>query len=97
MQDVETIGQALAGGWTLIVRCGWGKRLGMKSIRECVASAELDLKTLVWTRGHDFPIIALGDRKLRCPVCRSLRVRLLLSPPKSRPPAAAPNPWRRAS
>lgn len=95
---VETIGQALDGGWSLTVRCGWGKRLGLKTIRECVASAELDLKTLVWTRGYDFPIIALGDKKLRCPVCRSLRVRLHLKPPPDRGAPAMPVPYlRRAS
>jgi hypothetical protein len=31
----------------------------MKSIRECVASAEMDLETLVWARGYDFPISSL--------------------------------------
>jgi hypothetical protein len=39
-----------------MARCAWGKREGMKHIRECVYAAELDLQTLVWTRGRDFPL-----------------------------------------
>jgi hypothetical protein len=31
----------------------------MKSRRECVANAELDLATLVWTRGAEFLISSL--------------------------------------
>lgn len=31
----------------------------MKRIRECVYGGELDLQTLVWTRGRDFPLARL--------------------------------------
>jgi hypothetical protein len=34
----------------------------------CDTTAELDLKTLVWTRGEHCPIDALHER-LRCPSC----------------------------
>jgi hypothetical protein len=74
--DNVTLGQAHAGRWRLFVHCAWGKRLGMKSIRECISSAELDLETLIWTRGKDFPVDKLTSQRLRCPKCRSLRVRL---------------------
>jgi hypothetical protein len=40
---------------------------GMKGVRECLARAELDLHTLVRTRGAGFPISQL-DRRLKCPV-----------------------------
>lgn len=50
----------------LTVYCRWGKRDGMKSKRECVASFEADLETLVWTRGRAFPISDLGAR-MKCP------------------------------
>jgi hypothetical protein len=56
---VATIGEAYSIGWKIRVHCAWGKRLGMKSIRECVAGATVDLETLVWTRGKDFPIARL--------------------------------------
>jgi DNA-directed RNA polymerase subunit RPC12/RpoP len=77
---VETLGEALDFGWRVTARCAWGKRDAMKSIRECVYSAELDLQTLVWTRGRDFPLDMLASR-LRCPRCGSRRVRIALTVP----------------
>jgi hypothetical protein len=86
---VETIGEALAFGWRIRVRCAWGKREGMKSIRECVEGAELDLLTLVWTRGAAFPLSRLESR-LKCPRCGSRDVRLLYDVPTSPQRARAP-------
>ena len=43
-------------GWRIRVRCAWGKREGLKTIRECYMAAELDRQTLVWTRGDSFPL-----------------------------------------
>jgi len=40
---VETLGEALSYGWRVTARCAHGKRDGMKSIRECVYNAELDV------------------------------------------------------
>ena len=54
--SVETIGDAYAASWRVKVRCAWGPRDGMKRVRECVYGAELDLQTLVWTRGREFPL-----------------------------------------
>ena len=42
--------------------------------------AELDLPTLVWTRGATFPLARLESR-LKCPACGSRRVRLAFSVP----------------
>ena len=64
---IATIGEALDLGWRLTVYCRWGKRDGMKSIRECTAQVEIDLETLVWTRGRDFPITRL-DSRMKCAV-----------------------------
>jgi hypothetical protein len=81
---VETLGDALSYGWRIRVRCAWGKREGMKSIRECKHGAELDLETLVWTRGRDFPISWLESR-MKCPRCGSRRVRIVYDvPPQPR-------------
>ena len=41
---VETLGDALAAGWRITARCGWGKREGMKSRRERNYTRELDLE-----------------------------------------------------
>lgn len=65
-----------------MVRCAWGPRDGMKRVRECVYGGELDMATLVWTRGRDFPIGMLESR-LRCPRCRSRLVRIAFTIPAS--------------
>jgi hypothetical protein len=79
---VETLGDAFAAGWRLTARCAWGKREGMKTKRECHYTRELDLETLVWTRGPNFPLSSL-DGRLMCPRCRSRRVAVLFQPPTS--------------
>ena len=81
---VETLGEAMDFSWRVTVRCAHGPRDGMKRVRECVYGGELDLQTLVWTRGRDFPIARLESR-LKCPRCGSRQVRLAFSvPPSSR-------------
>ena len=77
---VETVGQALDLSWKLHVRCAWGKRDGMKSIRECAYGYQVDLETLVLTRGRAFPI-GRPESRLRCPRCGSTRMRIAFSPP----------------
>jgi hypothetical protein len=77
---ISTIGESWDQGWKITVRCAWGKRDAMKSIRECIASVDLDLETLVWTRGRAFPLDSLATR-MKCPRCGSRRVRVLFHPP----------------
>lgn len=79
MTKVETLADAWSLGWRVHMRCAWGKGDGMHSIRECVYSAELDMKTLVCTRGRDFPLCDLSQR-LRCPRCGSRRVTVMFTP-----------------
>jgi hypothetical protein len=83
LMAVETIGDAYSLGWRVFARCAWGKRDGMKSIRECVSRAELDLETLVWTRGATFPLSGLESR-LKCPRCGSRRIVVMFEPPSTR-------------
>ena len=80
---VATLGEAEDAGWRLKARCAFGTRDGMKSIRECIHTYALDLPTLVWTRGRDFPIGMLASR-LRCPRCGSRRVAVYFEPPPNR-------------
>ena len=80
LMAVETPGDAFAAEWRLTARCAWGKREGMKTKRECTYRRELDLETLVWTRGQNFPLSSL-DGRLMCPRCRSRRVAVLFQPP----------------
>jgi hypothetical protein len=56
---VETLGNAFSAGWRITARCAWGKREGMKTRRECQYTRELDLETLVWTRGAELPAVEL--------------------------------------
>ena len=80
--SVETLGEALSAGWRIKVRCAWGRRDAMKRIRECVFGGELDLQTLIWTRGKDFSLTMLESR-LKCPRCGSRRVRVACTVPPS--------------
>lgn len=76
---VETIGEALSLGWQLKARCAFGNREGMKSVRQCTWTYDLDMLTLVATRGRDFPLAMLASR-LRCPRCGSRRVAVVFMP-----------------
>jgi hypothetical protein len=76
----ETLGEAHDLGWKVRVRCAFGNRDGMKSVRACTQNAYLDMRTLLWTRGRDFPLAILGER-LKCPACGSREVAVLFIPP----------------
>jgi hypothetical protein len=79
---VETIGEAYGLGWRVTVRCTGGRADGPRSqsSRECKYRKELDMETLVWTRGRGFPLSRLESR-LRCPHCGSRDVVVLYQPP----------------
>jgi len=77
---VETLGEAFDFGWRVTARCAWGKGDGMKRHRECTSRYELDLATLVWTRGRAFPLSRLESR-LKCPRCGSRRVASIFNVP----------------
>ena len=86
--SIETLGDAYTAGWRIKVRCAHGPRDGMKRVRECVHGADLDLDTLIWTRGRDFPVARLESR-MKCPRCGSRRVRLLFTVPPQTARAAS--------
>jgi len=81
---VETIGEAYSLGWRVTVRCSHGRPDGAHSFagRECGYRKELDMETLVWTRGRSFPPSHLESR-LRCPRCDSRDVVVLYQLPRS--------------
>lgn len=80
--SVETLGQARRLGWRITARCSHGKRDGMKSVRECTYRYGLDMETLLWTRGPNFPLSQLPTR-LMCPQCGSRRVSLVYEVPSN--------------
>jgi hypothetical protein len=85
---VETLGEALSYGWRVTARCNAGKQDGMHRHPECRYREELDMGTLVSTRGRGFPLSRL-EMRLRCPMCGSRDVVLFFTVPSERQTAAA--------
>ena len=79
---VETLGEALNLSWRAYARCVREPNETMKRRPMCGYSYELDMETLVCTRGRDFPIGMLASR-LRCPRCGWTRMRVAFSAPAS--------------
>jgi hypothetical protein len=81
---VETIGEAFSLGWRVTVRCNHERGDGphYRSGRGCNCRTDLDMATLVWTRGRGFPLSRLESR-LRCPQCGSRNIVVLYQPPRS--------------
>lgn len=77
---IATIGEAHDLGWKLAVYCRFGTREVMKALRECTARVEMELETLVWKRGREFPITRL-DSRMKCPRCGSRKVLVAFEPP----------------
>jgi hypothetical protein len=75
---IETLGEPYSYGWRITARCATGKQDDMVRHPECRYRAELDMGTLVWTRGRAFPLSRLESR-LRCPMCGSRDVVLMFT------------------
>jgi low affinity Fe/Cu permease len=99
----QTLGEAWKLGWRVRARCLWGgpgthsrhKRIAI----ECDTTIELDMATLVWTRGSKFPLDQLHGR-LKCPNCGERRMEVhfeVPGEPKARAVGCASKPARRAS
>ena len=82
---IETVGEALSLGWCVVARCARGREDGpsSRSSRECTYRVELDMETLVCTRGRAFPLSSLEGR-LRCPRCGNRRMVVIFEPPSAR-------------
>jgi hypothetical protein len=85
--SVETLGEAWGLSWKIHIRCLYDGREGMKHKRECGFRHELDMMSLVCTRGRDFPIARIAER-LRCPRCGCREISVMFSP-STRPNAEA--------
>jgi predicted RNA-binding Zn-ribbon protein involved in translation (DUF1610 family) len=81
---VSTLGEAWRLGWRVRVRCLLATTNGHTHQRrytiECNTSAELDMKTLVWTRGDRFPLDQLAVR-LKCPRCGNRNIQVMFDLP----------------
>jgi hypothetical protein len=56
LMEVETLGVARSLGWKVHMRCANGYRQETRSMRRCVYRRQLDLETLVCTRGPNFSL-----------------------------------------
>ncbi len=81
--EVETLGMARSLGWRVHMRCADGYREGTRSTRKCVYRRQLDLETLVATRGPNFLLSRLESR-LMCPACGNRGVTVVFEPPTNR-------------
>src|SRR4051794_37555344 len=93
--QVETLGDAFTHSWRITVRCAYGTHDGMRSVRACIYQAELDLTTLVWTCGRNFPLARLESRMM-CPRCGSRRVAIVFHIPFRRNRSGCARPGRNA-
>lgn len=82
MSSIETLGEAFNNGWRLTARCNRGKVDHGHAARECLWRYELDMTTLVATRGRDFPLVQLSER-LRCPRCGNRRIAVIFHSPST--------------
>jgi hypothetical protein len=62
LMEVKTLGAARSLGWKVHMRCAHGYWEGTRSMRRCVYRKQLDLETLVATRGPNFPLSRLESR-----------------------------------
>lgn len=85
---VETLGEAWSLSWRVHMRCARPARDAMKSVRGCAFRCELDMETLVCTRGRAFPLARLAER-LRCPRCGSRQVAVIYGAPSGANRAAS--------
>jgi hypothetical protein len=81
--EIETLGIARSLGWRVHMRCLDGHRESTKSVRRCVYRKQLDLDTLVCTRGPNFPLSRLESRLMR-PACGNRSVTVVFEPPTNR-------------
>jgi hypothetical protein len=81
---VTTLGEAFRLGWRARAHClqfgpmaksGAGRRTNV-----CRTVEDLDLATVIWTRGEAFPLDMLETR-LKCPRCGGRRVQVIFEPP----------------
>jgi hypothetical protein len=82
LMEVDTLGIARSLGWKVHMRCANGYRQETRSMRKCVYRKQLDLETLVATRGPNFPLGRLEGR-LMCPSCGNRRVTVVFEPPSN--------------
>ena len=82
--QITTLGEARQLGWRVKAHClqfgPMAKSRHGRTTNLCRTTVELDLQTLVWTRGEAFPLDLLENR-LKCPRCGGRRIQVVYEPP----------------
>jgi hypothetical protein len=86
---IETVRDVWQAGGRIHFRCTWGRRAGLKTIRECGFRYDLDLMTFMITRGRACLVTELKG-KVRCPMCGSRDVAIGITLPGSADAGAMP-------
>ena len=79
--EIATLNDIWTQSIRLRARCSRRRRPGMKAVPECTYQLELDVETLVCTRGRAFPVSMLPDR-LKCPRCGWARMTVVYDFPR---------------
>jgi hypothetical protein len=77
---IRTLGEAFDAKWRVRTRCLGLIYAGNSLMGNCGQKYQLDMETLVWTRGRELPLARLPER-LKCPRCGGRRIRLLYDIP----------------
>jgi hypothetical protein len=80
---VKTLGEAWKLGWRIHAKClviGPKPKARERTAIYCDTIAELDMKTLVWTRGEHMPLDAMHER-LKCPKCGNRKITVFFDAP----------------
>jgi hypothetical protein len=80
---VDTLGEAWKLGWRVRVRCflvGCKPKTTDRTTVWCDTSMELDMTTLVWTRGENMPLERLQGL-FRCQKCGSRKITVAFDEP----------------
>ena len=70
---IETIGEDSNFSWHIHMRCLDDGREGLKHRKRCAYRTELDVQTLVCTRGRDFPLAQISELPAMSPLRLSPR------------------------
>jgi hypothetical protein len=78
----QDLGEAWKLGWRAKAHCIWfgPNKSGTRRLPWCDTTVELDMKTLVGTRGERMPLDLLRER-LRCPKCGRTNVLVFFEVP----------------